>query len=107
MGKTMKLELIKSAIIKSWWVIAFILIGSALYEKAIQKRESQFIQLQEQLAFLQEEKLIAINRHQNLQLQTNSQSDLAWIELALMKGLGVTPEDQQKVYFFPRLKNIQ
>jgi hypothetical protein len=33
-------------------------------------------------------------------LQINSQSDLAWIELTLMKGLGVAPEDSQKVYFF-------
>ena len=42
--------------------------------------------------FLLEEK-------EDLKLQINSQKDPAWIELTLMKGLGLVPEGQLKVYF--------
>ena len=97
----MKFKMIKDILIQSWWMIALILSGSVLYERAIQKRELQFIQLQEQLVSLQKEKKKVLYKQYNLSQQINSQSDPAWIELSLMKGLGVVPEDQQKVYFFP------
>ncbi len=37
---------------------------------------------------------------QCLEQQINSQSDLAWLELTLMKGLGLVPENDQKVFFY-------
>ncbi|MCE2983850.1 MAG: hypothetical protein LW832_09830 [Parachlamydia sp.] len=51
---------------------------------------------------LQKEKRTALKRQEDLQLQINSQSDPAWIELTLMKGLGLVPEGEQKVYFQKR-----
>ena len=101
-----KIKYIKHAIIRSWWVIALMLIGSIIYERAIQKREWQLLQLQEQLTSLRIEKQNALHKQQTLQQQINSQNDPAWIELALMKGLGLSPEDQQKVYFFQESKTI-
>lgn len=86
-------------IVKSWWVIAFLLLCLMLYEKGLQKREVLYRQLHEQLVHLQKEKEKALNQQNNLELQVNSQSDLNWIELTLMKGLGVVPEGYQKVYF--------
>lgn len=36
---------------------------------------------------------------EDLLLQINSQSDPAWVELILMKGLGLVPEGQTKAVF--------
>jgi hypothetical protein len=94
-------KILKIVFVQSWWVIAFLLLCAILYERGMQKREAQFQQLREQLGVLQIEKQKAMLQQQNLQMHINSQSDLAWVELALMKGLGVCPEDQQKVYFYP------
>lgn len=90
---------IYKAFLKSWWVVTFILLCTILYEQGMHRRDVQFQLLQEQLTTLQLEKQQSIHKQQNLEMQINSQSDLAWIELALMKGLGVIPEDYQKIYF--------
>lgn len=86
---------------RSWWVIAFILACAIFYEHTLEKREHLYQQLTEKKHSLEAEKLYALKHQQNLQRQINSQSDLTWIELTLMKGLGVVPEGQQKVYFQP------
>jgi cell division protein FtsL len=93
--------LIHQFFIKSWWVITFIFICAILYEQGLKEREHLYKQLTEQLSQLQQEKQHALQQQQNLQRQIDSQSDIAWIELTLMKGLGLVPEGQQKVYFNP------
>lgn len=85
---------------RSWWVIAFILICAIFYEQGLKGREASFKQLKEQQASLQLEKQRSIELQRNLQQQINSQSDLAWLELTLMKGLGLVPENEQKVFFY-------
>lgn len=50
---------------------------------------------------MQNEKQKALQKQQDLKWQINSQSDLAWIELTLMKGLGLVPEGKKKVFFYP------
>lgn len=85
---------------QSWWVIAFLCLSAILYERGLKKRNDLYQQLTEQQVALLQEKQEALKHQQNLQLQINSQSDLAWVELTLMKGLGMVPEGQQKVYFY-------
>jgi hypothetical protein len=85
--------------IRSWWLIAFMLFCFFLYEQGLKKREIRYQQLNDQLHSLLIEKTHALKKQKNLQVQVNSQSDPHWIELTLMKGLGLSPEDQQKVYF--------
>lgn len=93
-------SLIHAVFIRSWWVIAFILICIVTYEQGLKKRDHLYQQLTDQsLASLQEKQEV-LQHQQNLQLQINSQSDLAWVELTLMKGLGLVPEGQQKIYFY-------
>lgn len=91
----------RSVFIESWWVLAFILICVILYEQGLKQRDSLYRQLTQKQKELDHDKIEALLKQQNLQLQVNSQADLAWIELTLMKGLGVVPEGQQKVYFYP------
>lgn len=93
-------QLIQQIFVRSWWVIAFMLVCAVLYEHGLKKRETIYQQLTAQRLDLQREKQIALLKQQNLQRQINSQSDLAWIELTLMKELGVVPEGQQKIYFY-------
>lgn len=85
--------------IRSWWVIGFILICAIFYEHNLQKREHLYQQLLEKNHLLEKEKLASLKIHQNLKKQINSQSDLSWIELTLMKELGVVPEGEHKIYF--------
>jgi hypothetical protein len=97
-----KLNFFNKFVVKSCWVIAFSLLCAILYEKALSDRNQDFQALKEQMKHLQKEKRTALKRQEDLQLQINSQSDPAWIELTLMKGLGLVPEGEQKVYFQKR-----
>lgn len=94
-------KLIRTIFIESWWVLAFLLLCIILYEQGLKQRDSLYQQLTQKKIELELEKLQLLQKQQNLQLQINSQADLAWIELTLMKGLGLVPEGQQKVYFYP------
>lgn len=94
-------NLFNQLFIRSWWVIAFILVCAILYEQGLKKREVHYQQLKEQLLSLQFEKQKSLKLQQSLQLQINSQSDMDWLELTLMKGLGLVPENEQKVFFYP------
>lgn len=93
-------QFIQCVFIRSWWVIAFVLMSGIVYEQGLKKRNSLYKHLNEQSLALQYQRQEALEQQQNLQLQINSQSDLAWVELTLMKGLGLVPEGQQKVYFY-------
>ena len=86
-------------IMPSWWVFAFMLLCCIVYERGLQQRDSLFNQLTEQKIYLIKQKESALKRKASLELEINSQSDLAWVELTLMKGLGVVPEGQTKVFF--------
>lgn len=89
----------KIHIIKSWWIILFALLCYVAYEQGGRARQKQLIDLAEQLAFLQSEKTKALEIQNDLFMQVNSQSDPAWVELTLMKGLGLVPEGHIKVLF--------
>lgn len=92
---------IRNFLIHSWWIVAFLLACAILYEQSLQQRETLYQQLNEQKRALQEEKEIALEEQQQLLRQINSQKDPAWIELTLMKEMGLFPEGQKKVYFYP------
>lgn len=88
-------------ILKSWWVILFFLICFFAYDQALLKRNQEESRLRLKLVELKTQKQIALNQQEDLQLQIASQDDLAWIELVLMRRLGLVPEGQRKVLFIP------
>ena len=98
--KTIFRKFIHCVFIRSWWVIAFVIASAIIYEQGLKERDHLYQQLTEQWIALLVEKQEILRQNQNLQVQINSQSDLAWVELTLMKGLGLVPEGQQKVYFY-------
>jgi hypothetical protein len=85
--------------LRSWWLLAFLLVCAMFYERGLKEREEEFQKLKEQQNQLQLAKEEALATQQDLKRKINSQSDQAYIELTLMKGLGLAPEDQQKVFF--------
>lgn len=59
----------------------------------------QFNTLNTQLQELQAAKTKASAEHDALLAQVESQNDIDWIELTLMRELGMVPEGQRKVFF--------
>lgn len=70
-----------------------------IYSQAMEKKALVAKSLQDQLDMLSHQKSELLAEHEDLLLQINSQSDPAWIELTLMKGLGLVPDGQMKVFF--------
>jgi hypothetical protein len=86
-------------ILQSWWVILFALICYMLFERGLQSQNIEYSRLENLRSELEKQKKSAMALQQRLLLEINSQSDPAWVELVLMKGLGLLKEGQTKVYF--------
>ena len=84
----------------SWWVVLFVAVCSVVYLNAAGRKEEVIQSLDTQIQALHSEKASLVQNNEDLLLQINSQSDPAWIQLTLMKGLGLVPEGQMKVYFY-------
>lgn len=89
----------EGAIWKNWWVALFIVTCSVVYFNSVGKKNEVIASLDQRLEMLQEEKNTLLQKRDDLQLQINSQSDPAFVQLTLMKELGLVPEKQIKVYF--------
>lgn len=92
-------RLIENLITNTWWVLLFFIGCYFCYEHGLRKRDQDFTKLSTQYLELQQEKKEALAQQEDLLLQINSQSDPEWIELTLMKGLGLVGEGQTKVLF--------
>lgn len=91
------IEKIKS----SWWAALFIFASCGFYSLASHKRQTALIALKSQVETLKTEKLQAKKTHEDLKLRFQSQSDPEWIQMLLMKTLGMVPEGQIKIVFEP------
>lgn len=89
----------KGFVAKNWWVVLFISMCALMYFKSVSKKNEVLAALDRHLKTLDNEKATLLQEREDLLLQINSQSDPAWIQLILMKGLGLVPEGQLKVYF--------
>ena len=89
----------KGTLLQNWWVVLFISVCGLLYFNSVSKKNEILTSLEQRLESLSAEKKIILQEKEDLLLQVNSQSDPAWIQLTLMKGLGLVPEGQKKVYF--------
>ncbi len=82
-----------------WWVACFILLCLISYIYASKKKSDLHDYLSKRTAILMEIKDKALVEKEDLLLQINSQSDPLWVQMALMKGLGLVPEGQRKIHF--------
>lgn len=92
-------KIFEATIVKSWWVILFLLICYIGYDQGMKKRNKDIYALNLKYNNLLIEKGFIKSEAEDLNLKIHSQSDPAWIELVLMKELGVVPEGKIKVHF--------
>ena len=84
-----------------WWVVLCILLCFALYAHGAHKKRKIVDALQSEFSHLQTEKKLLAREKEELLLNIKSQNDPAWIEMTLIKVLGLVPEGKVKVYFSP------
>src|ERR1700722_10349701 len=89
-------RLFEAVIVKSWWTILFFLLCYFLYDEGMRRRNGEKEHLKKKLTDLFVDKERALKIQWELKEQIESQNDHAWIELTLMKGLGVVPEGERK-----------
>lgn len=92
-------KLFDQLVAKSWWTILFILICLFTYDLASRKKVRIEKNLQAKLSQLEISITQAEQKQLSLQEQIDAQNDTDWIELTLMRKLGLVPENQQKVTF--------
>lgn len=99
MGENLHSSFLRSFCTRSWWAIVFSTLSIAFYFQAAHGRTTIFSDLTMRLQEMEREKLIASQEQEDLSLQLQSETDPAWVELLLMKELGVVPEGWTKVQF--------
>ncbi len=92
-------KLYNELIRKSWWAILFLLLCLFAFDSAMKKREQEEERLKQKLLDLAYEKEKLYKKCIDLQDQISSQDDPAWVELTLIRCLGLVPEGQKKVIF--------
>lgn len=97
-------RLFEEVILKSWWTILFFLICFFAYDRGVHYRNKEKQKLVIKMQDLQNEKFNAIQNKELLLLQIESQNEAAWVELMLMRGLGLVPEGEQKIIFLKEPK---
>lgn len=97
--KSTVLTLLEEMFLHSWWVIVFMLLCYTWVEHEHKSHMETFRNLSTKLMELKKQNSNAVHLNQHLKNQINSQSDPAWVELTLMKGIGLVPNNQTKVYF--------
>ena len=97
--KTWKERAKETFIRRSWWMFLFLALCYLMYSHGMHKKKQSLAALKQRLTELEIEKCLALEEQEDLLLQIKSQSDPAWIQMILMKGLGVVPEGQIKVHF--------
>jgi hypothetical protein len=84
---------------KSWWVLIFCLLSGVCYLQASSNKKALIYDLQTKALQLQTEKDQALKMREDLELKIASNADPAWIELVLLREVGVVPEGYLKVHF--------
>ncbi|MCH9627178.1 MAG: hypothetical protein S4CHLAM2_08130 [Chlamydiales bacterium] len=92
-------RLFEEIILKSWWTILFFLLCCFAYDQAYRHKLREETRLQKKLLSLEGEIAAAQEKQDDLKLQIASQEDEAFIEMILMRKLGLVPEGQTKVHF--------
>lgn len=87
---------------RSWWVILFCAITSLTYFHFLKDKKGALYVLNVRLKEMEMEKFQALQKREDLELRIASQNDPAWIEMVLIRDLGVVPEGFLKVHFKQR-----
>jgi hypothetical protein len=82
-----------------WWVAVFSGVALLSFGQAMKSRSAAIAELRFRLTEMEKLSLLAAQEREELALQLASHSDPAWIELILLREVGVVPEGFLKVHF--------
>jgi hypothetical protein len=82
-----------------WWVAAFCSLSLFAYCQSSAEKKQAIAELAARIEELSSEKIVSEQLKEELLLAVASQEDPAWIEMVLMRDLGVVPEGWLKVHF--------
>lgn len=82
-----------------WWVFLFCALTSVFHLQAMRNKKGLIQTYQDQLTQMENDKDLALSQKKELELKINSATDPAWIEMMLIRDLGVVPEGYLKVHF--------
>lgn len=82
-----------------WWVLAFCLLASIVYVPAMRNRKTSLNELVFRYAEMEKEKRFVFQEKEELMQRIASHNDPAWVELVLLREMGVVPDGFLKVHF--------
>ena len=85
--------------VRSWWVIIFFGFVFITYQQTIKSKNKEIFENKNKIALFEKQKILSCKENEDLNLMVNSLSDPEWIEIILMRDLGVVPEGKLKVHF--------
>lgn len=88
--------------LQNGWVIAFCALIGCVYLQAFKQKKVAISEMSFRLEEMEKEKLLALQEKEELNLRIASEGDPAWIEMILMRELGVVPEGFLKVHFLQK-----
>jgi len=86
-------------VLRWWWVLFAFIVGFAGYEQSASQTKKEIRRLNHEKSTLTTERKALLASQDKLQRQIRSQEDPAFIELTLIRTLGLVPEGQRKIYF--------
>jgi hypothetical protein len=81
------------------WVILFTFVSLGCYGFAAQQKEMRYSELHEMVNRLELQMDQAKKEQQVLNLRLSSLNDPEWVQMLLMRDLGVLPDGQVKITF--------
>lgn len=84
---------------RSWWVVLCCAAVGLSHFHFMKEKKNAVHQLAFRLEEMERDREQALQKREDLQQCIASQSDPAWIEMVLMRDLGVVPEGFLKVHF--------
>ncbi|MCH9634757.1 MAG: hypothetical protein S4CHLAM7_15180 [Chlamydiae bacterium] len=98
-GHSIGAKLFEELVVRSWWVLAFIILNFCVFKPILNHLESGESKLRMSLTQLQSKKYLALENKHRLELEIESLEDPLWVEMVLKQELGLVSEGQTKVHF--------
>lgn len=90
---------IEELVIRSWWLILYLLGGGFVYDRAISQLRAQELRLQQRVFHLKTRLEKAQDKQQALSTHLAFWDNPQVIELALIHKLGLVPKGYEKICF--------
>ncbi len=84
---------------QNWWTLLLVAMLLVFYFHSLKVKNEELNLLNFKFEEMQKQKSFALQKQEELASRIASQDDPGWIELILMRDLGVVPEGFLKVHF--------